>query len=95
MDHHLAVQQRGHLLAEVLDNGIRSPLNLQTLGDRVQPDTRIDRAGDILDLLGLLGRPHRGTELCGRQLHSDSDTRKTYQHVRHVFLDLGLDFFNP
>jgi len=54
----LAVQQRGHLLAEILDNSIRATLDLQTLGDSVQLDVRVDRPGDAVDLLGLLFGPH-------------------------------------
>lgn len=62
---HLAVQQRGDLFAEVLNDGIGATLDLQTGRDSVQLDVGDDRAGDLVDLLGLLVGPHGGTELCG------------------------------
>lgn len=62
---HLAVQQRGHLLAEVLDDGIGTALDLQALGDGVQLDTGIDGPGNVVNLLGLLVGPHGGAELYG------------------------------
>lgn len=64
-DQHLAVQQRRDLLAEVFNNGIRTTLDLQTGRNGMQLDVRDDRPGNLVDLLGLLLGPHRGTELCG------------------------------
>lgn len=58
----LAVQQRRHVLTEIPDNGVGS-MFVQTLGDGMQLDRGIDRACNIVNLLGLLGGPHRGAEL--------------------------------
>lgn len=59
----LALQEGWHLLNEVLDNGIGTPLDLEPGGNGVQFDGGIDRLGDFVDLFGLLIGPHRSAEL--------------------------------
>lgn len=59
----LGVQQGRDLLDEILNNGIRAPVDLQSRRDSVCLDIRDDGPRQGLDLLRLLRCPHRRAEL--------------------------------
>lgn len=60
-----STQQLGHLHNQVLDNSIRAVLDLQAFGNGMRLNIWHNTFGCSKCLGGLLGRPHRGTELRG------------------------------
>lgn len=74
---YLGVQKRRDLLAKVFNNGVGAALDLETLGDSVQLDVGLDRPGNGVDLVGLLGGPHGGAEL-QRKLDTSHHNRSRF-----------------
>lgn len=59
------VQQRGDILEQILNNGLRALFDLQPRRDGVRLDPRDNGPGRGLDVLRLLRRPHGRAELAG------------------------------
>jgi hypothetical protein len=59
----LGIQEWWHLLAQIFDNGVGAPFDLETGRNGMQLDIRLDFSGDLVDLAGLVGGPHGGAEL--------------------------------